>query len=772
MALNETERAAAAAIVNGWLWQPAEGHNYRFRYATRTLTRFCEAASLQPDEMRLVIEFLKDQEIGDGGISLMNRTVDLGTGWKAKDAWYQTMPGERWGNTESTKVRIYQILFLAPADAKAGDGPYLVENGCQYKVSHTFYWDVEALPSVSASASGVAYALQGVTRDRETGLFSCVIERRERVQQDVAEYVSSETAFATTKDAQHLGVKADKVAATGKAAGVSNGTMVRRRVSKNADCTSDVQNETVTEKAVEGASEAVSVSLTGTTTRTVNRSMASRAKTSGLDVGESVENVKTDGGRWTQTIVKLVRNAVTRVSETCRKTLFEHAHATVDVQTEKPDFDHVSEAGGGVTVEKTVARTEDGAYRVTEQTAEEQGVASAVVTARKTLRGTSVTTLDRNQADAASTDGLAIGDEVQVEKTPGGLYNNRVTRAGAEAAGKIAASCETSGGVTHADTEVRNATASSAVASAALTTHVTVSPNVVRRRTARVQENGTVDVETVTETHNPKTTGVMSAGSANAAVTTKAGINQVQVPSPGAGAQNVVKRVSATPNGHGSFTTNETVETYTPATAKHETKWATEIASTTVTRHDTETEKTVSGNYGETSATPDDNGAATTAVTTYTPKPVDSDWIEWTSEVKTPSGTSTYKLGIRIFCNLTTVPKPPSGTDCSVNARINKFGRYDGCLSYSTLTGWTRDAASSDGGSVAGSASLYQYKVDSLGRTYQRIITLPTRAYNGSGNGGAEASDKANNKSVEGLHLPPRTYGVGAPTLGAWTLQN
>ena len=49
MALNETERAAAAAIVNGWLWQPAEGHPYRYRYATRTLTRFCAAASLQPD---------------------------------------------------------------------------------------------------------------------------------------------------------------------------------------------------------------------------------------------------------------------------------------------------------------------------------------------------------------------------------------------------------------------------------------------------------------------------------------------------------------------------------------------------------------------------------------------------------------------------------------------------------------------------------------------------------------------------------------------------
>lgn len=885
--MTEAEKKTCIAWVraHAHTWQVLNRAQWNYRFRGKALVRYVEEAQMRESEVRLLLEYLSSDEC-IATLSLYDQSVSAD--WKPIRAWFE-MSNKSVGSVRA--VRLYHGLRTDPEGE--ADGPYVVEDGCAYKVSLTYYWSVPEIVECPKSESGVGFRIVNLTRDQETGLYTYAVERRERVQQDIAEYVSSETSFATTKEEQHLGVKADKVAETGKAASAGGGTMVRRKLSKNADCTTDVQNETVvekpvtgavtgakrtlrgtvrttvdrnqsspaptsglgigdevrsektpgglydvtrtsrtsesagriaescrktafghshetldnvakkpsqteaaevgdgktysksvrqtdegtwdvteksdTEKSVSGASETVSVSLTGTTTRTVNRSMASKAATSGLGIGQSVTNEMTEGGRWTQTIVTLVRNALLRVSETCRKTVFEHAHATVVVQTEKPSFDHVSEAAGGVTVEKTVARTEDGAYRVTEQATEEKGVANAVQVTRRTLRGTTVTTLDRNQAAPASTSGLGVGDEVQVEKTPGGLYNNRVTTAQNDAAGEIAASCERSGDVSHRDTSVENV----ARESAELGTHVTASANVVTRRTARVQENGTVDVETVTETHSPKSTGAMSAGSANAAVTTTSGINQATAPSPGAGAQNVVKRVSATPNGHGSFTTSETTETYTPATATHEAKWATETASTTVTRHDTQTEKKVVGDYGETSATPDDNGAATTSVTTYTPKDVDSGWIEWESTTKTPSGTYKYKHGIRVFCNLTNVPEPPSGTNCSVNVRVNKFGRYDGSLSYSDLTEWVQSSGGGgDGGSVAGTASLYQYKVDSLGRTWQRIITLTTRRYYGSGNEGAEASDAANNKSVAGLHLPNRTYGTGTPTLGPWTLQN
>ena len=580
MAQSAEDKAKAAAIVAGWTWQPAEGHNYRYRYATRTLTRFYEAASMQPDEVKLVVEYLRDQEIAAGeGISLLNRTVDFGEGWKAKDAWYQTTPGEKFANTDSTKIRVYQILYQAPED-KSGDGPYSVENGCAYKSTHTFYWDVEKLPTLPASSSGVEYTMKGVTRDGETGLFSCVVEKRERVQQDVADYVTQETVFEKRSEEQHIGVKADKVSSTGKAASVADGKIVTRKITKNADCTSDIANTTEVEK----------------------------------------------------------------------------------------------------------------------------GVKSSVVTVRKTLRGTVKTTLDRNQQAAAETTGLSVGDEVRVEKTPGGLYNNTKSGVTTEAAGEIMSSCEDSGAVVHTDVVTKNET------SAVEITHDTASVNVVKRVTSRRTEEGTYDNETRTTTYKPAKTTATTA-------------------------------------------------------------WPLEKIVTTVVHHDTTLNP--DAKQGTASATPDDNGAATTTISEYTPTAFETDWITWESTTKTPSGTSTYKHGIKIFANLskTELEKiKPSGSDVSISAHVNKYGLLDGVISYSDLTSWARDSgSSSSGGSREGSATFYQYKTDALGRLWQRTATVSTIAYVGSGNEGSEASSRANIKLVSGMSLPYRTYATSAPTFGNWT---
>lgn len=878
--MTEAERSVCVAWVraHAHTWQVLNRAQWNYRFRGKALVRYVEEAQMRESEVRLLLEYLSSDEC-IATLSLYDQSVSAD--WKPIRAWFE-MSNKSVGSVRA--VRLYHGLRTDPEGE--ADGPYVVEDGCAYRVSLTYYWSVPEIAECPKSESGVGYRIVNLTRDQETGLYTYAVERRERVRQDIAEYVSSETSFATTKDEQHLGVRAEDVAETGKAASAGGGTMVRRKLTKNADCTTDVANETVVERpvagavtgakrtlrgtvrttvdrnqaspaptsglgvgdevrsemtpgglydvtrtsrtsesagriaescrktafghshetldnvarkpaaeaanagggktheksvrqtdegtwdvtertaqetAVAGASETVSVSLTGTTTRTVNRSMAAKAATSGLGVGQSVTNEMTEGGRWTQTIVRLVRNALLKVSETCRRTIFEHVHATVNVQSNNPGAPDAS-AGGGVTVERTVERTEDGAYRVKDQTTEEQGVANAVVTTRKTLRGTTVTTLDRNQPSPASAANLPIGGEVHVEKTPGGLYNNRVTTARNDAAGKIAASCENSGGVTHRDTSVENV----ARANAPMGTHVAASANVVTRVTSRVQENGTVDVETAMETHSPVSTGEMSAGSEKAKVTVKAGINQVQPPSPGAGAQNVVRRVSATPNGHGSFTTSETTETYSPATATHEAKWATETASTTVTRHDTTTDKKVSGEYGETSATPDDNGAATTSVTTYTPKEHDSGWIEWDSVTKTANGEYKYHNGYRIFCNQKKIPDRPTDHNLRLSVHYNKFGLYDGSMSYSDLYDWAAGGGGSgEGGSNGGTAKLAQY-MEKDGKLWVRFICLPTRAYHGRGNEGSENSDKANEVFVAGINLPARTYGTKDPTYTEW----
>jgi len=431
MALTAEESAKAAAIVAQWFWQPAEGHNYRFQHATRTLTRYYEAAAMQPDEIKLVIEYLRTQDIGQNGICLLNRTVDFGTGWKAQDAWYQTSPNEKWAGSDSTKIRIYQVLFKSAGNS--GDGPYVVEKGCQHKVSHTFYWDVESLPGVPQAESGVEYALQGVVRNKENGLFSCVLEKRERIQQDVAEYVTGETAFETRKDEQHIGVRQGSLAGTGKRASVSRGTVVVRKITKNQDCTSNVQNETTVDKEV-------------------------------------------------------------------------------------PD---------------------------------------AVVEYRRTLRGSIVRTVSRNQPSKLTDAGLEVGETRRSEQTDSQLWNNETQKTTGAVAGTISESCDRSE-VVHTDVTVENVAVKPSVA------HQTPAVNQVVRKEARLTEENTWDVTTSRIVYTPRSTGQMVHGSCAVVTKTTVGTNQPSVPVGGYGRPNEVRRISASPNEHGSYSTTEEVVEYRP----------------------------------------------------------------------------------------------------------------------------------------------------------------------------------------------------------------
>lgn len=117
MSLTAADTAKAKEIVDQLVWQPANGHNFRYSKAINTLTRYCEAASMEPDVAKLVIEYLKNEVITDG-ISLLNKRMDFGNGWKAIDAWYQTAEGEKFAGTESSKVRIYQTLMQHPDDGQ------------------------------------------------------------------------------------------------------------------------------------------------------------------------------------------------------------------------------------------------------------------------------------------------------------------------------------------------------------------------------------------------------------------------------------------------------------------------------------------------------------------------------------------------------------------------------------------------------------------------------------------------------------------------------
>jgi hypothetical protein len=83
------------------------------------------------------------------------------------------------GQDENTVTFIQTMV--SGAGATAG---FIVEKGMAYVLTQTFYWDVETLPTVTQSVAGTGYSLAAISRDRETGKHSCVLEQKVAVAQE------------------------------------------------------------------------------------------------------------------------------------------------------------------------------------------------------------------------------------------------------------------------------------------------------------------------------------------------------------------------------------------------------------------------------------------------------------------------------------------------------------------------------------------------------------------------------------------------------------
>lgn len=545
--LTQAEKTAAEKIVLSWNWQISEGHNYKFKHGLHALTRFYESAPMEADQFRLVLKYLSKQEDIEI-ININHKGVSLDGTWKAKDAWYQTVQGDKFEGSDANRVRIYQTIV--GKDEDSADGPYLVENGCKYKISHIFFWDVVSLPNLESgeyvSSSGIQYSMQGVSRDRETGLFSCVIEKRETVQQDIPLYESSMTIFEKVEKEGHLGVKQANVASTGLAASVEDGVLVERELSKNADCTTDIANRKTTERPVEDAVKGYRKTLRGKVETTTDRNQDDPLDGDGMKVGESRQSEKTPGGLYNNTTSLVTTEPAGKIAADCVKTIFEHQHSETNNELNAPSSDEVSAASGGVITRQSSRETEEGTWDVTETVTTEQAVASSVKGYRKTLRGTIETTTDRNQASALNSTNMKVGESRQSEKTPGGLFNNTTSKVTTEAAGDIADSCEKAE-KEHTDTAVEN------MLEKPETIEQTSSANVVKTLTARQTEDGTWDVTNVTKTYSPRTATITwTSGGGTYAHTTfnhQTTIPTVTTPSGGSASASVSQNVVGTYDG-------------------------------------------------------------------------------------------------------------------------------------------------------------------------------------------------------------------------------
>lgn len=543
MELTDAQRAACAAMEDSWYWQVLERGKWRYRWHNEVMVRYYECAPLEADVFAAMIEYLQGQT-GITAIQLHGKRIELDGEWKAVRAWYETRDGDTSETNKLKRVRICQALEKNSGEA-GGDGPYVVENGCMYKVEHTFHWNAEALPELPASSSGVNYQIQAVTRDDERGLWNCVVERRERVQQDVPEYTSEKTVFETKKEEQHLGVKQGDVDGTGKAARAGGGETVTRKLRKNEDCTTDVVNETTVEEAVPEAVTETEMNLRGAVKTTVNRNMAAKKDETNLDVGETVKNEKTPGGRWTQTIRKVIAAAAGKIRRVCRRTVFRHTDMETTNVKRDPGTTHVVTAGDGVMRELEVQRREEGTYDVTETTHQDIEASGAVTETRKYLDGTVRRTVNRNQKTKASEAKLEVGDSVRNEKTETGLWDQTIEKASPEATGDTAETCEQTALVhAHSKTEgVGKGRPSGEAPSGG-------GGKTYARRIAKT-ERGAWNVTTETRTAIGKTI-VMGGGSQDRHVKTTV-VRNGNVPTGGAGPANVEVERSGTINEFGLF---------------------------------------------------------------------------------------------------------------------------------------------------------------------------------------------------------------------------
>lgn len=669
-------------------WQLQEKRGWRYAFHESVMVRYYEEANLDTSLLEPLVEFLK----GDGwqgSFTVHNKPMDA-TGWKTRDVWYETRDGDVKEATKLKRTRIYHAIYKE-GDEQGGDGPYVVEDGCKWKVSHEFHWRVGELPTVPQGSSGVQYRMQGVARDDETGLWSCVIEKRETVQQDVPCYESAETTFEKRYDEQHLGVKQQNVQATGQLASAGGGVMVRRQLRKNEDCTTDVINETVQEKPVSGAVSETTRLMRGTRTVTVNRNQPTMAE---MGSANSVRNEQTDGGLWNQTITTFARIAgwFRRV---CRKTKFLHEHAVTEAVEADPGFTHVTEAAGGVVTEKSVTRNDEGGFDVETRTREEQNVPRAVVETRKFVDGVTVTTVNRGQPDEASAAGLAIGESVRNERTEGGLVDQTIVQASVEPVGRTGEACEQNAlQHSHSRTEGMGD-----VPQQAETEQVHGS---LRTRRVRLTDRGAWEV--TDETRTGKEARAESHGGTQGRSLTVQNLRNQEEIEPPEPAVNEEIDVTVQRNEFDLIdgTVRRTVHQEQAATAKSGTMLVGEERTSTINTTGVAEFTPQQGTVYDASAQPNGMGAKNVTVVKRTAKPAIEE-LSWTDTHKTATRTTVYNKKKIIFRNQQQVPSFTGWEVCSPEVSINEFGLLDGIL---TLQQLVSDEA--DSGSGAASAGRTQ----------------------------------------------------------------
>lgn len=347
----------------------------------------------------------------------------------------------------------------------------------------------EPIPEPCDSSKGVTVTRQ-VTENPDC-TFKITAQRRVALPEDGQGTLADESCAKDVFEHVHETETRSQHDRIGEAPTPGGGVSYTHSSSRQPDGTFANKVRCTTEEKNVTARKSRRKTLRGVVETTVTRGTSS-SNVGVTDVGDEVIVEKTPGGLWTRTETKRTNTSVGQIGSDCQRDVFSHQHTTVRNQSTKPAEDDVTSAGDGVYHSRSARQTEEGTWDVTERTTTEVRAVSRK-SKRKTLRGVVEVTETRN--DTSDTVSVAnVGDEVTVERTPGGRWNRTVKSIASSAVGTVATSCQqTIFNHEHSVTSNENNAPKSEAAVA--------SGGVVSEVSARQTEEGTWDVtrKTVTE---------------------------------------------------------------------------------------------------------------------------------------------------------------------------------------------------------------------------------------------------------------------------------
>ena len=526
-----------------------------------------------------------------------------------------------------------------------------------------------------------------------------------------------------------------------------NGRTRRKSARQTEEGTWDVVTVTTEEKTQQAATKSWRKTLRGVQRTTVDRNATSALTGDGLSLGETRTSEKTPGGRYNNTTVTTTAETVGTIGEECDDQTSSHTDVTTSNVAAKPDVMHQS-ASVNRTVSKSARATEEGTWDVTTRTVTYRpstvsGTAGSLGHSDTVEVGVNATSVPGGAGTAVNTDvslSMSPNDHGSFSYTKHVRQYNPVEKSAS--AGSTASTDTVTVGANVLDV-------SGEVGGDNQVVSLSMSPN----------DHGSFSYTKHVRQYNP----VEKSGQAGCTASTDTvyvGANVLSVPD-GAGGDNEMVSLSISPNDHGSMSYTKHVRKFNTRTLTAVSSFATEDSTTTVSINTTNGSPSASN--GTASGSPNDHGSYTTSVTTYSPKPVDSGWITWNSTVEGPHYRYHYANGVRVFKNQSSVPQPPSGKNGHISAGVNRYGLYDGTLSYSSLTSWTENSGggSEEHGFAEGTIRVKYVKLVDNGSQAPEVQTatadLSVRHYFGRVEGG-ERSMIVNMKTCPGLTLPSRTY--------------